>query len=149
MDNIIGEDNEFTVSGAGVTAYLDLLEKSCSCREYDLIKIPCAQAMAALRLKHDNEYGMSIYDYSFPLYKVELYLLAILDSINVVPLESECCVPEELLNVKTLPPLVNTKCVRKRVKGVGENFMRKRRNKCSICKRTGHKRTTCVNNNKS
>ena len=115
VENITGEDNEFIVSGAGVTAYVDLLEKSCSCREYGLIKIPCIQAIAVLRSKHDNEYGMSIFDYSFPLYKVKSYLLSFLDSINVVPLESECCVPEELLNVKTLPPLVNTKCVCKKM----------------------------------
>ncbi|KAG5579624.1 hypothetical protein H5410_050251 [Solanum commersonii] len=101
-----------------------LLEKSCSCKEYDLIKIPCAHVMATLRSKHDNKYGMRIYEYSLPLYKVESYLLAYLDSINVVPLESEWCVPEELLNVKILPPLVDTKLGRKRrkrVKGIGEN----------------------------
>ncbi|KAG5570505.1 hypothetical protein H5410_060271 [Solanum commersonii] len=111
---------------------LGLLEKSCSCREYDLIEIPCAHAMAALRSKHGNEYGMSIYEYSLPLYKVEAYLLAYMDSINVVPLELEWCAPEELLNVKILLPLVNTKLGRKRrkcVKGVGENFKSKRRNK--------------------
>ncbi|KAH0682497.1 hypothetical protein KY290_021066 [Solanum tuberosum] len=99
VENVTGDDNQFTVFGAGVTAHVDLREKSCSCREYDLIKIPCAHAMAALRSKHGNEY----------------------DSINVVPLESEWCVPEELLNVKILPPLVDTKLgrkQRKRVKGV-------------------------------
>ncbi|KAG5584465.1 hypothetical protein H5410_044899 [Solanum commersonii] len=150
LENVIGDDNQFTVFGAGVTAYVDLLEKSCSCREYDLIKIPCVHVMAALRLKHGNEYGMSIYEYSSPLYKVEVYLLAYMDSINVVPLESEWCAPKELLSVKILSPLVNTKLGRKRrkrVKDIDENF--KRRNKCSICKRTGQKRTTCVNNNKS
>ncbi|KAH0657815.1 hypothetical protein KY289_026563 [Solanum tuberosum] len=152
VENVIGDDNQFTVFGVGVTAYVDLLEKSCSCREYDLIKIPFAHTMAALRSKHDNEYGMSIYEYSSSLYKVEAYLLAYMDSINVVSLESKWCVPEELLNVKILPPLVDTKLGRKRRKrgkGVGENFKSKRRNKCSICKRTGHKRTTCVKNNKS
>ncbi|KAH0781722.1 hypothetical protein KY290_001320 [Solanum tuberosum] len=59
---------------------------------------------------------------------------------------------EEVLNVNILPPLVKIKFERKRrkrVKGVSENFKSKIRNKCSICKRTGHKRTTCVNNNKS
>ncbi|KAH0714795.1 hypothetical protein KY284_007700 [Solanum tuberosum] len=113
VENVIGDDNQFTVFCAGVTAYVDLLEKSCSCREYDLIKIPCAHAMTSLRLKHANEYGMSIYEYSSPLYKVESYLLTYLDSINVVPLESKWCVPEELLNVKILPPLVDTKLGRK------------------------------------
>ncbi|XP_049403704.1 uncharacterized protein LOC125867305 [Solanum stenotomum] len=48
VENVIGDDNQFTMFGAGVTAYVDLLEKSCSCTEYDLIKIPCAHAMTVL-----------------------------------------------------------------------------------------------------
>ncbi|TMW93098.1 hypothetical protein EJD97_012198 [Solanum chilense] len=149
VENVIGDGNQFTVFCAGVTAYVDLLGKSCSCRVYDLIKIPCAHVMAVLQLMHDNEYGMSIYDYSSPLYKVVSYLLAYLYSINVVPLESKWSVPEELLNVQILSPPVNTKRGRKCVKGVCENFKSKRRKKCSICNKTEHKRTTCVNNNKS
>ncbi|KAH0678360.1 hypothetical protein KY284_019445 [Solanum tuberosum] len=58
VENVIGEGNQFTMFDARVIAYVDLLEKSCSCREYDLIKIPCAHAMAILRSKHGNEYGM-------------------------------------------------------------------------------------------
>ncbi|KAH0633635.1 hypothetical protein KY284_036421 [Solanum tuberosum] len=46
-ENVIGNGNQFTVFGAGVTANVNLLEKSCSCRQYDLIKIPCAHAMAS------------------------------------------------------------------------------------------------------
>ncbi|KAG5586870.1 hypothetical protein H5410_047304 [Solanum commersonii] len=151
-DNVIGDGNQFTVFGAGVTTNVNLLEKSCSCRQYDLIKIPCAHAMAGLQSKHGNEYGMSIYEYSSPLYKVEAYLLAYMKSINVVPLESKWCVPEEFLNVKIIKPLVDTKLGSKRkkhVKGIGENFKSKRRKKCSIYTRIEHKRTTCVNNNKS
>ena len=145
VENVTGDGNQFIVFGAGVIAYVYLLEKSCSCREYYLIKIDCAHVMAVLPLMHDNEYGMSIYDYSSPLYKVVSYLLSYLYSINVVPLESKWSVPEELLNVKILSPLVDTKLGRKRrkhFKGIGENFKSKRRNKCSICKRTRHKRTT-------
>jgi len=107
--------------------------------------------MATLRLKHGDDYGLRVYDYSSPLYKVEEYLLAYSESINVVPLESEWRVPQELLDVNIIPPLVVTKLGRKKrkyVKGVGKTFKSKRRNKCSLCKRPGHKRTTC-NNNKS
>ncbi|KAH0679467.1 hypothetical protein KY284_020552 [Solanum tuberosum] len=147
VKNIIGDDNQFTVFGAGVTAYVDLLKKSCSCREYDLIKIPCAHAVAVLRSKHGNEYGMSIYEYSSPLYKVEAHLLAYMDSINVVPLESKWCVQETLLNVNILLPLVDTKLEskrRKRVKDIGdENFKSKRRNKFSICNRIEQKNYMC------
>ncbi|KAG5613706.1 hypothetical protein H5410_013530 [Solanum commersonii] len=149
VENVIGDDNQFIMFVVSVTINVNLLEKSCSCREYDLIKIPCAHAMASFRSKHGNECGMSIYVYSSPFDKVEAYLLAYLDSINIVPLESEWCVPEELLNVMILPPLVDTKLGRKRIKQVkciGENIKRKRRNKSSICKRIGHKRTTCMNN---
>ncbi|XP_049373974.1 uncharacterized protein LOC125839022 [Solanum verrucosum] len=152
VENITGDDNQFTVFGVGSTSSVNLLEKLCSCREYDLVKIPCAHAIAALRSKHGDEYGMNIYEYSPPLYKPETYLLAYSESINVVPIESEWCMPEELLSVNILPPLVDTKLgreKRERVKGVSENFKSKRRNKCSICKRSGHKKTTCMNNNKS
>ncbi|XP_049378093.1 uncharacterized protein LOC125842840 [Solanum stenotomum] len=143
------ERHAYILKSIDVTINVNLLEKSCSCSEYDLIKISCAHTMAALRSKHGNEYGMSIYLYSLTLYKVEAYLLAYMDSINVVPLKSQWCVPEELLNVNIFLPLVDIKLGikrRKRVKGIGENFKSKRRNKCSICKRTRHKRTTCVNN---
>ncbi|KAH0781385.1 hypothetical protein KY290_000983 [Solanum tuberosum] len=152
MENVTGDDNQFTVFSAGVTASANLLKMSCSCMEYDLIKILCSHGMVILQSKHGNMYSVRIYEYSSPLYKVEVYLLAYLESINVVSLESEWCVPHEFLNVKILPPLVDTELGRrrrKRVKGVGENFKSRRRNKCSICKRLVHKRTTCMNNNKS
>ncbi|KAG5605235.1 hypothetical protein H5410_026727 [Solanum commersonii] len=42
------EMHAYILKSMGVTAYVDLLEKSCSCREYDLIKIPCAHAMSTL-----------------------------------------------------------------------------------------------------
>ncbi|KAG5614754.1 hypothetical protein H5410_014578 [Solanum commersonii] len=119
--NIIGDDNQFTVLSAGSTSIVNLLEKSCSGREYDLVKIPCAHAMAALRSKHGNEYGISIYEYSSPLYKAETYLLAYSESINGVPIESEWYVPEELLSVHIFSPLVDNKLGRKKrkhVKGV-------------------------------
>ncbi|PHU29065.1 hypothetical protein BC332_01158 [Capsicum chinense] len=151
VENISGDERQYTVFGSGSTAKVDLRERSCSCRKFDLVKIPCDHAMAALLSKYDDDYGLSVYDYSSPLYKVKEYLLAYSESINVVPLESEWCVPQELLDVNIIPPLMVTKLERKKrkcVKGMGETFKPKRRNKCSLCKRPGHKRTTC-NNNKS
>ncbi|KAK6782342.1 hypothetical protein RDI58_020138 [Solanum bulbocastanum] len=38
VENVIEDDNQFTMFDVGVIAYVDLLKKSCSCREYDLIK---------------------------------------------------------------------------------------------------------------
>ncbi|KAH0635876.1 hypothetical protein KY289_035791 [Solanum tuberosum] len=47
VENIIGDDKQFTLFGAGSTFNVNLLEKSCSYREYDLVKILCAHAMTA------------------------------------------------------------------------------------------------------
>ncbi|KAG5581507.1 hypothetical protein H5410_052134 [Solanum commersonii] len=88
VENITVDGNQLTVFGAGSTSTVNLLEKSCSCREYHLVKIPCAHAMTTLSSKHDDEYGMNIYEYSFPLYKAETYLLSYSKSINIVPIES-------------------------------------------------------------
>ncbi|XP_055821994.1 uncharacterized protein LOC129890471 [Solanum dulcamara] len=123
VENITGNDNQFPMFGAGSTAKVNLLEKTCSCRKYDLVKISCTHSMATLQSKHGNEYGMSIYEYSSPLYKAEAYLLAYFEPINVVPLESEWCVPQELLSVKILPPLVYTKLGRKK-RNVSRGLMR-------------------------
>ncbi|KAH0672641.1 hypothetical protein KY284_023728 [Solanum tuberosum] len=70
--NVTEDDNQFTVFGESVTFSVNLLENSCSCREYDLIKILCVHTKDVLRSKHGNEYGMKIYEYSPPFYKVEV-----------------------------------------------------------------------------
>ncbi|XP_059315395.1 uncharacterized protein LOC132066005 [Lycium ferocissimum] len=151
VNNINGDANEFTVVGSGLTAKVNLLNKTCTCREYDLVKLPCAHEIKALRLKYGPDYGSSIYEYSSPMYKVQSYILAFGETINVVPAESEWEVPEKYANmyIPSLP--YDPKLERKRVKrfpGVAESFKSKgiskeTRNKCSICKGAGHKKTTC------
>ncbi|PHU25630.1 hypothetical protein BC332_03962 [Capsicum chinense] len=70
---------------------VNLLERSCSCRKFDLVKMSCEHAMAALRAKYDDDedYGNSIYDYSSPIYKDESYLLVYSEAISMVPPEAE------------------------------------------------------------
>ncbi|KAM3291226.1 hypothetical protein P3S67_019515 [Capsicum chacoense] len=140
--------NEYTVFRNGVTAKVNLLERSCSCQKFDLMKMSYDHAMAALRAKYGDgeDYGNSIYDYSSPIYKAESYLLAYSEAINVVPPEAEWTMPQELVDTKISPPPYDPKLGRKKVKhtkGVGETFKSKRRNRCSICKKFRHKITTC------
>ncbi|KAM3301520.1 hypothetical protein P3S67_016022 [Capsicum chacoense] len=140
--------DKYTVFSNGVTAKVNLLERSCSCRKFDLVKMSCKHAMAALRAKYSNgkDYGNSIYDYSSPIYKYKSYLLAYSETTNVVPPETKWTVPQELVDTKISPPSYDPKLERKKVKrtkGVGETFKSKRRNRCSICKKFEHKRTTC------
>ncbi|PHU29326.1 hypothetical protein BC332_01419 [Capsicum chinense] len=148
VSNPNGVLDKYTVFGNGVTTKVNLLERSCSCQKFDLVKTSCEHAMAALRAKYgdDEGYDNSIYDYSLSIYKAESYLLAYSKEINVVPPEAEWTVPHELLDTKISPPLYDPKLGRKkfkRTKSVGETLKSKSRNTCSICKKSGHKRTTC------
>ncbi|PHU20464.1 hypothetical protein BC332_11615 [Capsicum chinense] len=87
VTNANGGLDQFMVFSNGITAKVNLLERSCSCRKFDLVKISCEHAMAALRAKYGDDigYGNSIYKYSLPIYKAETYLLAYSKAINVVP----------------------------------------------------------------
>ncbi|XP_059277737.1 uncharacterized protein LOC132031877 [Lycium ferocissimum] len=103
VSNINGDADEFTVIGSGRTAKVNLLNKTCSCREYDLYR---------------NGYGSSIYKYSSPMYKVQSYILGFAETINVVPPESEWVVPEEYAKMYIAPPLYEPKLGRKRIKRI-------------------------------
>ncbi|XP_047257660.1 uncharacterized protein LOC124889725 [Capsicum annuum] len=145
VNNINKSTDEFTVLGYGPSAKVNLSRRSCNCRKYDLVKLPCTHAMAALRLKHGDEDNTSIYNYSSPICSKESYLLAYLEPICAVPLESEWSMAWEYLEIYVLPLDFDPKLRRrkvKHVKGVLEPSRNKKRNKCSKCKRPGHKRIT-------
>ncbi|PHU29724.1 hypothetical protein BC332_01817 [Capsicum chinense] len=127
VGNPNGVLNEYTVFGNDVTTKVNLLERSCFCRKFNLVKMSCEHAVAALRSKYDDgkDYGNSIYDYSSPIYKTESYLLAYSKATNVVPPEAEWNVPQELIDTKISPSPYDPKLGRKEVKctkGVGETF---------------------------
>ncbi|PHU05510.1 hypothetical protein BC332_26332 [Capsicum chinense] len=88
MTNANRNLGQFTVFGNGVTSKVNLLERSCSCRKYDLVKMLCEHEMAIFRAKYgDGEaYGNFIYEYSSPIDKVKTYLFTYSEAINVVPL---------------------------------------------------------------
>ncbi|KAM3320751.1 hypothetical protein P3S67_007953 [Capsicum chacoense] len=146
VNNINGSTEEFTMLGYGHSAKVNLSRRLCSCRKYDLVKLPCAHAMVALCLKHGDEYGTSIYKYSSKIYSKASYLLAYLEPICAAQLEPEWSVAREYHEMQVLPPDFDPKLGRRNVKcvkGMLEPSRYKKRNKCSKCKRLGHKRTTC------
>ncbi|PHU30230.1 hypothetical protein BC332_02323 [Capsicum chinense] len=87
--NANGDLDQFTMFSNDITSKFNLLERSCSCRKYDLVKLSCKHAMVALQAKYgDGEgYDNFIYEYSSAIYKIETYLIAYSEAINVVPLE--------------------------------------------------------------
>ncbi|KAL3339973.1 hypothetical protein AABB24_028540 [Solanum stoloniferum] len=141
---------KYIVTGQDEVATVDLLDKSCTCKVFDIDKIPCPHAMAALRCQYGDDYGRRIYEYSSSYYNVEVYLIAYVEEIKPVPSEETWEVPIEILERKISSPFVEPGKVgrrsSKRHKGIGESFSTKK-NKCSLCKRIGHKRTTCSERN--
>ncbi|XP_060185021.1 uncharacterized protein LOC132614568 [Lycium barbarum] len=137
----------FTITGESGVSMIDLRRKTCSCREFDLDKIPCSYVMAALRSKFGDKYGKIIYEYSSSYYKVESYVLAYADPIFPVPAEEFWNPPPDILQRRTPLPEKKIKRERKRMKrvpGVVEGFSKKKFNKCSLYRRFGHKKTLCL-----
>ncbi|PHT50494.1 hypothetical protein CQW23_10241 [Capsicum baccatum] len=86
--------------------------------KYDLVKLPCAHAMAALRLKHGDEYGTSFYNCSSQVYSKESYLLAYLEPICAAPLELEWSVVREYLGIQVLSSDFDPNLEKRKVKRV-------------------------------
>ncbi|KAH0707409.1 hypothetical protein KY290_011965 [Solanum tuberosum] len=141
---------KYIITSHDEVATVDLLAKSCTCKVFDIDKIPCPHAMAVFRCQYGDNYGRCIYEYSASYYKVEVYLIAYVEEIKPVPSEETWKVPIEILERKISSPFVEPGKVgrrsSKRHKGIGESFSTKK-NKYSLCKRIGHKRTTCSERN--
>ena len=78
---------KFSVTGHGDVANMDLQRRTCTCRIFDLDKIPCPHAMTAIRCQHGADFGNQIYLYSSPYYSVEKYIMAYCQEIHPVPNE--------------------------------------------------------------
>ncbi|KAH0716590.1 hypothetical protein KY290_012745 [Solanum tuberosum] len=139
---------KFSVTSHGDIATVDLQRRTCTRRILYLDKIPCPHAMAALRVQYGVDFGNQIYEYSSPYYSVEKYIIAYCEEIHPVPPEDSLIAPSDVIEREIPPPYVDQSKPRrrryKRRRGVGESFPT-RKNKCSVCRDFGHKRTTCPN----
>ncbi|XP_070013315.1 uncharacterized protein [Nicotiana sylvestris] len=94
----------FSITGHGAVAKVDLHNRTCSSREFDLDKIHCPHAMANLRVEFGDQYGTSIYDYTSDFYYIDTYVNTYVIEINPVPSEECWDVPPELVERKIPPP---------------------------------------------
>ncbi|XP_015164965.1 uncharacterized protein [Solanum tuberosum] len=78
---------KFSLNGHGDVATVDLQRRTCTSKVFDLDKIPCPHAMAALRSQYGAYFGNQIYEYSSSYYSVEKYIIAYCEKINPVPPE--------------------------------------------------------------
>ncbi|XP_073049460.1 uncharacterized protein [Primulina eburnea] len=127
---------EYHVYGDGKHEVVNLSDRSCSCRVFQIDKIPCAHAIAAI-------YGakLDLYDFCSPYYSSQMWALAYADTIYLVPIANEWNIPDHF-KYNVFPPDVKRKrgrAQKERILSIGE-FGRKRTKKCGVCHEYGHYR---------
>ncbi|XP_024011266.1 uncharacterized protein LOC112086530 [Eutrema salsugineum] len=128
----------------GVRRLVDLLNKTCSCLEFQTLKYPCRHAMAAARLRQ-VEYS-SLVD---PILKKSIWSATVCGRILPVPDPDDIRIPAEVRDLNIMPPKAKRPSGRpttKRKLSAGEYpqvAKKKKPNKCSRCGNADHNRAKC------
>ncbi|XP_073138622.1 uncharacterized protein [Henckelia pumila] len=124
---VVDGENSFSV---------DLVDMTCSCRVWQINKIPCKQAISAIEAK-----SMSVYDFCDNYFKIEAYRAAYKGHINLIPTFdiSESCVAESDI---IQAPSVHSQPGRRKTKRIPSQ-VNKRVSTCGRCHARGHNRRSC------
>lgn len=117
--------------------------KTCTCRRFNLEKIPCVHAIAAAAHKGVSRIGLCSLHYTTG-HLVRAYADSIMPSDTAIP------VPQHIINQPCLPPIVvNPPGRPKKIRiksslevAIGNKRPRKE-HACSRCKQVGHNVSTC------
>lgn len=126
---------KFEVSDEGNKFAVDLTNKTCSCRYFQLESLPCRHACASIL-----SLGLSPYDFCDNYYSLEKYREAYILNINPIPSN---LIVEESLPEDVVPPDVQRPSGRPRSKRIPSQIEETRQIKCGRCKKFGHNRRTC------
>ncbi|XP_020873378.1 uncharacterized protein LOC110226354 [Arabidopsis lyrata subsp. lyrata] len=134
------------VAKDGEQFLVSLEQQTCSCLEFQKIRIPCVHAMAAA---HDR--ALEFRTLVGEMHRLEMWSPTVQESILPVRDPSEVEVPEEIRVLCLMPPKTKRPPGRPpklRIHSVGEyegNNKSKQPNKCGRCGGVGHNRVTCTN----
>jgi hypothetical protein len=131
--------NEFNVLD-GEQNVVDLGLRRCTCRQFDLDRMPCAHALAAIRFRCGSPYTYCS-EFYFASYLQATYAA----SVHPVGPPSSWNVSEEARSVVITPPATRRPVGRRRKRRVlskGEVMVTV---KCGRCNGRGHNRQTCTN----
>ncbi|XP_062103266.1 uncharacterized protein LOC133814301 [Humulus lupulus] len=92
--------SKFRVNGEPLDDLVNIEEHSCTCREFDIDKIPCAHGVAAA-----TYHGVDIYSLCSKFYMTEFWRMAYAESIYPLPLEIEWQLQEEVKSQVVINPV--------------------------------------------
>ncbi|KAL5575228.1 hypothetical protein UlMin_016927 [Ulmus minor] len=130
----------YHVKGGELEGVVDIFNKTCTCKEFDIDKLPCVHAIAAA-----HHAQVSVYSPVSPYYTKEYYALAYGETIYPVGSQSQWDIPNEVTTRVVLPREVKERKRGRpktsRFPSVGE--FRKRKNRCGKCGAYGHYKKKC------
>ncbi|KAL0847278.1 hypothetical protein Bca101_020524 [Brassica carinata] len=131
------------VTGVSSLHVVNLTEKTCSCRRFDLEKLPCAHAIAAAEarkrscISHCHRYYRKQYLYN-------AYSNAVMPKDDAVPIREEVatkiCLPPDVRQPPGRPKKSRHKSI---LEKVADKKRPRKDHTCRICNQTGHNSKTC------
>ncbi|XP_022852317.1 uncharacterized protein LOC111373945 [Olea europaea var. sylvestris] len=110
--------------GTGVEmCTVNLVGKTCSCREFQMRQIPCAHASCAACSK-----GISLYDFYSRYYTTECWQAFYTELLYPVGMESDWIVPDAISSINILPPNIRI--------ALGHPPTQRRRSRAELCTNT-------------
>ena len=141
-------DDRFLVQGDTFECLVDLVRRTCSCRKFDLMKIPCRHAIKAA-----FSVGKQAHTLTDDMYTTASWRSVYEETINPITVpEDSWIVPSHVKQAKVLPPESRRGAGRRkkrRYETVEDKIrsskitQRSIRRKCSRCGIVGHNRSTC------
>ncbi|TXG54078.1 hypothetical protein EZV62_019334 [Acer yangbiense] len=129
----------FLVKDRDLDGNVDLTAKTFTCKEFDVDQLPCAHALACIRLR-----GFSFVDYCSPYYSSAFLVAAYSGEIHPFGQPSEWLVPEDIASKIVHPPVGRRgpgRPKKNRTPSFGEEVTQRR---CTTCHRVGHNSHTCT-----
>ncbi|KAL5557538.1 hypothetical protein UlMin_039774 [Ulmus minor] len=133
-------DTVYTVLDGDKNGVVDLQARTCSRKRFQLEQLPCAHAMIAIQ--HSKR---DVYDFCSEYYNSPTWKVTYAGVVYPLPYQGDWVVPNEVRDVKVLPPdiqSVNGRRRKSKISSVGENA---EHHKCSRCRQLGHHCKTCQN----
>ena len=116
-------------------------QRTCTCLRFQLDKMPCAHAMAAIKKGH-----MNIDEYCSIYYKKKTYLATYKGIVNLVENPDEWEIPEEMEKMEVEAPIKKRIVGRqKKIRLLSRSEFRKHNIKCGKCGEYGHNKKTYRN----